>query len=237
MPPIPEPSPEAELVLPPGPFAAYLFDLDGTIADSMPLHFRSWTQAVQEFGGTFPEKDFYDLGGVTLPRTVEILNERYGYTMPPAETANRKEQLYLQLLPELTAIAAVLAVIRRDHGRVPFAVVSGSPHESIVSSLRTLNLVDEFPVIVGAEDYTHGKPHPEPFLTAAARLGVAPTQCLVFEDADAGITAAEAAGMPWVRIPHAYERLASASEPADRSAGADPPGHGTQSTPNPSAFS
>lgn len=197
---------EAGLVLPPGPFAAYLFDLDGTIADSMPLHFRSWTQAVHEFGGTFPEKDFYDLGGVPLPRTVEILNERYGYTMPPAATANRKEQLYLQMLPELKPVAAVLAVIRRDHGRIPFAVVSGSPRESIVSSLRTLHLLEEFPVIVGAEDYAQGKPHPEPFLTAAARLGVQPSECLVFEDADAGIASAEAAGMRWVRIPHAYER-------------------------------
>src|SRR5438270_8037074 len=82
-------------------FAAYLFDLDGTIADSMPLHFTSWTQAVEEAGGTFPEADFYALGGVTLPKTVEILNERYGYSMSPAETARRKEQLYLQMLPML----------------------------------------------------------------------------------------------------------------------------------------
>ncbi len=211
MPTITEAPTDTPLILPPGPFAAYLFDLDGTIADSMPLHFRSWTQAVHEAGGTFPEQDFYDLGGVTLPRTVEILNERYGYTMPPAETARRKEQLFLALLPELKPIASVLAVIRRDHGRVPFAVVSGSPHESIISSLRTLNLVEEFPVIVGAEDYTHGKPDPEPFLTAAARLHVDPAACLVFEDADAGIASAEAAGMRWVRIPHAHERVALAA--------------------------
>ena len=199
---------DAELQLPDRRFAAYLFDLDGTIGDSMPLHFRSWTQAVEEAGGTFPEAEFYALGGVTLPRTVEILNERYGYTMPPAETARRKEQLYLELLPELKPIASVVAVIERERGRVPFAVVSGSPRESIVSSLRTLGLLEDFPVIVGAEDYTHGKPDPEPFLTAAARLGVKAEDCLVFEDADAGIASAEAAGMLWVRIPHAHERLA-----------------------------
>ena len=57
------------------------------------------------------------------------------------------------------------------------------------------------PVIVGAEDYVHGKPHPEPFLTAAALLGVEPGACLIFEDADAGITSAIAAGMAYVRIP------------------------------------
>ncbi len=200
-----------KLTLPPGPFKAYLFDCDGTIADSMPLHFRSWTQAVQEAGGTFPERDFYDLGGVTLPRTVEILNARYGYAMPPTQTARRKEQLYLQLLPELKPIASVLAVIHRDHGRIPMAVVSGSPRESITRSLEALHLLEAFPVLVGAEDYTHGKPHPEPFLTAAARLGVPPTACLVFEDADAGIASAEAAGMPWVRIPHAHQRQQTAN--------------------------
>lgn len=194
------------LELPGRAFAAYLFDLDGTIADSMPLHFRSWTQAVEEAGGTFPEPDFYALGGVTLPRTVEILNERYGYEMSPAETARRKELLYLEMLPALKPVASVLSLIHRDRGRVPFAVVSGSPRESIIHTLCTLGLLQDFPVIVGAEDYVHCKPDPEPFLTAAARLNVAPADCLVFEDADAGIASAEAAGMLWVRIPHAYER-------------------------------
>lgn len=197
-----------ELKLPEGDFAAYLFDLDGTIADSMPLHFHSWTQAVEEAGGRFPEADFYELGGVTLPKTVEILNERYGYKMSPAATARRKELLYFELLPQLRPVASVLSVIERERGRVPFAVVSGSPRESITNTLRVLGLLDEFRVIVGAEDYTHGKPDPEPFLTAAARLNLRPEECLVFEDADAGIASAEAAGMLWVRIPHAHQRPA-----------------------------
>src|ERR1700712_2945921 len=109
------------LEIPARKFGAYLFDLDGTIADSMPLHFTSWTQAVEEAGGTFPEADFYALGGGTLPKTVEILNERYGYTMSPGETSRRKEQLYLQMLPMLKPVASVLAVIVRDKGKVPFA--------------------------------------------------------------------------------------------------------------------
>ncbi len=196
-----------QLVLPPGQFRAYLFDLDGTIADSMPLHYRSWMKAVEEAGGTFPEDLFYSLGGVPLPRTVEILNERLGYAMPPAEVARRKEVLYLEMLPEVKPIATVVDVIERERGLVKFAVVSGSPRESIVRTLETLGLLGDFPVIVGAEDYARGKPNPEPFLTAAARMGVAARDCLVFEDADAGIASAEAAGMQWVRIPHAYERM------------------------------
>jgi HAD superfamily hydrolase (TIGR01509 family) len=197
---------EDVLKLPAGHFSAYLFDLDGTIADSMPLHYRSWTLAVEEHGGRFPEDMFYTLGGVTLSRTVEILNERLGYSMPPAEVARRKEVLYLGMLAEVKSVAAVQAVIERERGRIQFAVVSGSPRESIVRTLDVLGLLDAFPVIVGAEDYAHGKPDPEPFLTAAARLAVEPAECLVFEDADAGIASAEAAGMAWVRVPHAYER-------------------------------
>ena len=193
---------EDALVLPPGPFRAYLFDLDGTVADTMAVHFRSWTQAVEEQGGTFPENLFYDWGGIPLPRTVELLNERFGYTMTPSEVARRKEELYLTMMEGIRPIASVLSIIEAEHGRIPFAIVSGSPCVSIDRTLRLLGLLDRFEVLVGAEDYTHGKPDPEPFLTAAARLGVPPGECLVFEDADAGIAAAEAAGMAWVRIPH-----------------------------------
>ena len=190
------------LVLPPGPFDAYLFDLDGTVADTMPLHFRSWTQAVEEQGGTFPEDLFYAWGGIPLPRTVELLNEQFGYTLSPADVAHRKEQLYLTELASVQPIASVLAVIKAEYGRLPLAIVSGSPHASIERTLSLLGLLDRFDVLIGAEDYAHGKPHPEPFLTAAEHLGVRAAHCLVFEDADAGIASAEAAGMAWVRIPH-----------------------------------
>jgi HAD superfamily hydrolase (TIGR01509 family) len=192
------------LQLPPGPFAAYLFDLDGTVADSMPLHYRSWKQAAEEQGGTFPEDLFYSWGGIPLPRTVELLNERLGYTMPPVATAQRKEQLYLQLLDQMEPVAMVLNHIKADYGKIPFAIVSGSPRPSIDRTLQVLGLQDKFDVLIGAEDYKHGKPNPEPFLLAAQRLGVAPKDCLVFEDADAGIASAEAACMQWVRIPHSY---------------------------------
>jgi HAD superfamily hydrolase (TIGR01509 family) len=189
------------LVLPSGDFKAYLFDLDGTIADSMPLHYLGWKQAVEEYGGQFPEDLFYAWAGTPLPRTVERLNEQFGLTMPVDEVVQRKESLYLSRLADLAPVASVLHHIHRQHGTIPFAIVSGSPRTSIVGTLTHLGLLELFPVLVGAEDYTHGKPHPEPFLTAATRLGVAPADCLVFEDADTGIAAAEAAGMQWVKVP------------------------------------
>ena len=189
------------LSLPEGDFAAYLFDLDGTIADSMPLHLRSWQQAVAEFGGTFPEDMFYSLAGVPLPRTVELLNERFHTAMPVDATVHRKEQLYLELLPELQPIAEVLHHVHEQHGKIPLAIVSGSPRLSVHRTLTQLGIFHRFDLLIGGEDYTHGKPDPEPFLLAASRLHVAPERCLVFEDADAGIQAAEAAGMQWVRVP------------------------------------
>lgn len=183
------------------PFRAYLFDMDGTVADSMPIHYKAWTQAVGEAGGTFPVHLFYDWAGIPLRRTVEMLNEQFGYAMNVDDVVHRKESLYLERLAEVEPIAAVLEHILAEHGNIPLAIVSGSPRESILRTLTALKLIDRFETLVGAEDYVHGKPSPDPFLVAAQRLKVAPEDCLVFEDADAGIASAEAAGMAWVRVP------------------------------------
>ena len=193
--------PTTPLPIPPGPYKAYLFDLDGTVADSMPLHFVAWSQAVAEAGGQFPEPLFYQMGGIPLHRTVELLNERFDTAMDPDAVVHRKENLSLDMLPDLKPVASVLAHIQAQSGNIPFAIVSGSPRASIHATLARLGLAHHFPVIVGAEDYERGKPNPEPFLKAAMLLHVEPKDCLVFEDADAGIEAAKAAGMDWVRIP------------------------------------
>lgn len=190
-----------KLTLPPGPFKAYLFDCDGTIADSMPLHFKSWNIALGEHGGHFPEDLFYAWAGMALPEQIERLNEKFNLTMPITPVIDRKEESYFELLPELEAIDSVVHHIHEQHGKIPFAVVSGSPRASVIKSLEILELTDYFPVIVAGEDYENGKPHPEPFLKAAQLLGVAPQDCLVFEDADFGIESAKAAGMAWVRVP------------------------------------
>ena len=186
--------------LPEGRYGAFLFDLDGTVADSMPLHLVAWQQATGEFGGSFPEEFFWAWGGVPLPRTVEMLNERLSYRLPIAEVVERKERLYLEMLDQLKPVAEVVAVLRAWQGRVPMAIVSGSPEASIEKTLGFLALRSYFTTIVGAEDYTRGKPAPEPFLVAAARMGVEARRCLVFEDAAAGIASAEAAGMDWIRV-------------------------------------
>jgi len=197
-----------KLELPAGPFDAYLFDCDGTVADSMPLHYIAWKQALGEQGCDFPETQFYSMGGMPVRDVIRALNAQHGLQMPVEAVALRKEDLYYEFLPQLTAVPEVLEVIESSHGTIPFAVVSGSTRESVTASLRSLHLLDKFQTLVCAGDYQRSKPDPEAFLLAAARLGVAPERCLVFEDADIGIEAATAAGMASVRVLQPLERMA-----------------------------
>jgi HAD superfamily hydrolase (TIGR01509 family) len=195
-----------KLQLPKGTFRAYLFDCDGTIADSMPLHYNAWKAALAEWNCEYPEDVFYSWGGKPVRKIIDDLNKINGLKMPIEDLATRKEGLYLAQIPELKAIPEVLEHIKAEHGRIPFAVVSGSTRDSVVGSLSVLGLLDKFDTIVSAEDYKHGKPAPDGFLLAAERLGVAPADCLVFEDTDLGIEAATAAGMASVKIPTTLER-------------------------------
>ena len=195
-----------KLQLPPGTFTAYLFDCDGTIVDSMPLHYIAWKQALGEWGCSLDEDLFYSWGGKPPVEIIAALNQMHGLKMPIEAVAERKEKLYYELLPQLKPVPEVLAHIDAQQGRIPFAVVSGSTRESIVKSLTTVGLLDRFPILVGSEDYARSKPAPDAFLVGAARLGIAPKDCLVFEDTDMGIQAATAAGMASVRVPQPRER-------------------------------
>jgi beta-phosphoglucomutase family hydrolase len=194
------------LTLPPGKFEAYLFDCDGTIADSMPLHYLAWRKALGEWNCDFDERLFYEWGGRPTTEIVATLNALRGLRMPVRDVADRKELLYYEFLPQLKAVPEVLEHIEAQHGRIPFAVVSGSTRESVEASLRSLNLLERFDTLVCAGDYKRAKPAPDAFLLAAERLGVKPEACLVFEDTEMGIQAARAAGMASVKIPLPWER-------------------------------
>jgi len=195
-----------KLQLPAGTFRAYLFDCDGTIADSMPLHYNAWKAVLADWKCEYPEDLFYSWGGKPVRNIIDDLNKIHGLKMPIEEVATRKENLYLAQIPQLKAIPEVLEHIEADYGRIPFAVVSGSTRDSVVGSLTVLGLMDKFDAIVSADDYKHGKPAPDGYLLAAERLGVAPADCLVFEDTEMGIEAATAAGMASVKVPTSLER-------------------------------
>ena len=201
MPEQPQTTDAPALNIPPGDFAAYIFDCDGTLADTMPTHYRAWLSALGDHAQSFPEALFYELGGVPTGRIVELLNERHGLNLPVEETVAHKEALFLELSPQIGAIEPVVALAKQYAGEKPMAVASGGHRRIVMNTLRALGIADLFQAVVTAEDYQRGKPAPDPFLEAALRLGVPPSQCLVFEDTATGIAAAEAAGMQWVLVP------------------------------------
>jgi HAD superfamily hydrolase (TIGR01509 family) len=198
-----------KLKLPQGAFDAYLFDCDGTIVDSMPLHYVAWKKALREWNCEFSEELFYAWGGRPTPEIISTLNQMQRLSMPVESVAHRKEEFYFAMLPELKAVPEVLEHIEAQHGRIPFAVVSGSARDSVTASLETLKLLDRFETLVCAGEYQKSKPDPEAFLLAASRLDVAPKSCLVFEDTEMGIQAATSAGMASVKVPPPWERRVS----------------------------
>ncbi len=190
------------LLIPDREFGAYIFDCDGTLADTMPLHYRAWTRLVGELGGSFPEELFYELGGRPTEQILRILRDEHGLMVDDvARAALRKEGYFLEMIPEVKPIEAVVKVARRWYGIKPLAVASGGFRRQIERTLDALGIRSWFNAVVCVEDYARGKPFPDPFLEAARRLEVPPSVCVVFEDSPLGVQAAKAAGMQWVLVP------------------------------------
>ncbi len=188
------------LIAPPEPFAALIFDCDGTLADTMPGHFAAWTAALRAGGGDISEKHFYSLAGVTSAEIIALLNREHGYTLDVADTVQVKEQMYVDALHDIKEITAVADIARAYHGKVPLAVASGGLRSVVHATLDTIGLRSLFAAVVTADDVVHGKPAPDIFLKAAELMGVAPADCIVYEDGDPGIVAARAAGMRVVDV-------------------------------------
>ena len=172
----------------------------------MPLHYMAWNKVLGEYGAEFDEALFYSWGGMPVAEIIAALNQKHGLTMPIQETRERKERMYFANLTQLEAVPEVLEHIHLSHGHIRFAVVSGSTRDSVVASLDALGILDRFETLVCAGDYVKAKPDAEPFLLAASKLGVAPQDCLVFEDTAMGIAAATAAGMKSVKVLQPWER-------------------------------
>ncbi len=193
-----------KLDIPAGDFAGCIFDLDGTLVDTMPLHYRAWNRAMQHAGlkEELDEDMFYSLGGVPTRRVAKIFADHYGLRVDVEGVFHQKEALFLELKSEMKLIETVVAFARRAVARgIPVSVASGGPRDIVRHTLELMHLQELFPVVVTPEDVAHGKPAPDMFLLAAKKMRVPAEKCLVFEDADPGIQAAVAAGMQWVRVP------------------------------------
>lgn len=177
-----------------------IFDCDGTLADTMPLHWRVWRSLAQKHGFAFTEERFYSLGGVPTRDIVATLAREQGLKLDNLAIAKEKEVEYLRLLHEIEPIHSIVDIARAHRGQVPMAVASGGTRRVIEDVLRHLGIREWFAAVVTSEDVARQKPAPDIFLEAARRLGVPPERCRAYEDTDLGMQAIRAAGMDAVDV-------------------------------------
>jgi beta-phosphoglucomutase-like phosphatase (HAD superfamily) len=177
-----------------------IFDCDGTLADTMPLHWRAWQVITMRHGLRLPEDRFYSLGGVPSRDILRILSTEQGVPIDPLVVAREKEAVYLPLIAQVEPINTVVGVAREHYGKIPLAVASGGTRSIIEQVLNHLGIRDLFQAIVTSEDIVNQKPAPDIFLEAARRLGVPPQFCRAYEDTDLGMRAIRAAGMEAVDV-------------------------------------
>ncbi len=177
-----------------------IFDCDGTLTDSMPTHYLAWKQAFDSHNVAFSVERFYSLAGMPSDRIIRLMSEEAGVPLDQHAMSVEKEENFLKLLDQVPPVAKVVELARREKGRRKLAVASGGFRWVIDQQLAHIGLGEWFDAIVTAEDTERHKPHPDVFLEAARRMGVAPENCVVFEDAELGLEAARRAGMAAIDV-------------------------------------
>lgn len=182
-------------------YKAFLYDCDGTLADNMHAHKAAYQKAAAQFGITLDTAIIDELAGWPTPLIATEINKRYGTDVPPADFAALKSATFFNdFIEETLPVEFVVRHLKNHIGAVRIGVVSGGSRKTVTRTLTVIGLINDIEVLVCADDTERGKPYADPFLSAARQLGIAPRDCLVFEDGDPGVQAATAAGMDWVRI-------------------------------------
>ncbi|HSG60423.1 MAG TPA: HAD-IA family hydrolase [Pseudomonadales bacterium] len=181
-------------------YCAVIFDMDGTLVDSVAPHLDAWEIICKRYG--YPcERDFLmSLSGVPTTGTVEILNQRFDMTHPVVQVASEKEAIFLSMCQQPRRIDPMYHILLAQHRIKPVAVGTGASRVHAIAQLQSLDILPRLSALVTACDVTHGKPHPETFLKAAHQMDIAPSDCIVFEDTAIGMRAAAAAGMDCYRV-------------------------------------
>lgn len=177
-----------------------IFDCDGTLADTMPLHWRAWQVITDRHQLSFAEARFYELGGVPSRDILKMLAQEQGLALDHLAVAREKEAAYLPLIAQVEPINVVVGIVRENYGKMPMAVASGGTRKIIEQVLGHLGILKFFAAIVTSEDVVNQKPAPDIFLEAARRIGVPSQFCRAYEDTDLGLQAIRAAGMEGVDV-------------------------------------
>jgi beta-phosphoglucomutase family hydrolase len=177
-----------------------IFDMDGTLADTMPTHFAAWSSSMAEHGLVLSEERFYALGGVPASEIITMLAKEQGKEVDAEAIAEAKEELFMNLLGSVQPILPVKAIAEAHFGVLPMAIATGSPKWVAEKILTSLGIREWFQAVVGAECVVNSKPAPDTYLRAAELIGVDPKRCHAFEDTVLGVQAAENAGMAVIDI-------------------------------------
>lgn len=178
--------------------SALIFDLDGTLADTMPIHLKAWMSVGKYLGLPITEDDIYRLTGSPTKTVAKILAEENGWQLDPDQVSELKQEFYLKHKAEhgrIKGIPFVHDLATHYYNKLPLSVGTGSRRDNAVNIIEDIGLTGYFDAIVTATEITHPKPNPETFLKCAATMGVPPEKCLVFEDGDMGVMAAKDGGM------------------------------------------
>jgi len=184
----------------PHPPRGIIFDCDGTLADTMPLHWQAYQRIKARHGFSLSEDRFYSLGGVPARDVMVMLKAEQGLNLDPLAVAHEKESEYLALIDHVEPIEIIVNVARENYGKIPLAVASGGLRKIIEQVLKRIEIRHLFHAVVTSEDVARQKPAPDIFLEAARRIGVPPQFCRAYEDTDFGMQAIRAAGMEAVDV-------------------------------------
>jgi beta-phosphoglucomutase family hydrolase len=174
---------------------ALIFDMDGTLVDTMPLHFDAWKITAREHGFEFTEEQFLGMAGMPTWKIVPVINQKMGLNVDPEKFSRRKEKVFLELLTEVKPIEPVVDLVYRYHNKLPMSIGTGGKKEIALLTIKMMGLDKYIDILVTADDVVNHKPAPDTFLKCAELMGVAPELCQVFEDGDMGLKASDAAGM------------------------------------------
>ncbi len=177
-----------------------VFDCDGTLADTMPLHWRAWQKIAERYRFKFPQDRFYALGGVPSRDILRMLSQEQNLGLDPLAVSKEKEAEYLSLIANVQPIDLVVRVAEEHFGKIPLAVASGGTHSVIEQVLEHLGIRRLFNAVVTSEDVVNQKPAPDIFREAARRIAVPPQFCRGYEDTDLGMQAIRSAGMEAIDV-------------------------------------
>jgi beta-phosphoglucomutase-like phosphatase (HAD superfamily) len=179
---------------------ALIFDCDGTLVDSMPLHMMAWKEAFGKYNYKYEEEFLFSVKGMKETEIIKLYNTTFHTDLDPEMLVSAKHDVFLNHIAKVKPIEPILNIALWYYNKLPLAVVSGSVQEIVYGELKTVGILHLFESIITADDPLKPKPEPDTFIETAKRLKVSPSDCIVFEDGDSGLEAAAKAGMKTINI-------------------------------------